>query len=188
MMRSRLDMPRSSGNTPDNIFLEFVDVPIGKRDSPHHFDNLEPTVFVERALEDIGEMIKVDGFVITAFGCRNQPRRRSVVEAKVALDDLFQADFLGPVDYTIRFGEMDEQSDRRETVVVLTEFPLRRGAGKLRQKTSEFIEHCCVPSGIRDCDKEGVAGAPEGVFAQSRRSEFLGRAGPRHHESRRSVR
>src|SRR5580700_2756727 len=48
------------GGAPDYIVLELVDLAIGVHQFPHHFDNAEPTGFINRAHDDAGEMIEVD--------------------------------------------------------------------------------------------------------------------------------
>src|ERR1700728_1707492 len=75
------------GGAPQQIILELVALAVGVDDFPHHLDDLSAAFFVQRAVEETGEMIKVDGFVLRGRCLVDQFVGGGVVEREAALDD-----------------------------------------------------------------------------------------------------
>jgi hypothetical protein len=79
------------GDAPDRILLELVDGAVGIGDVPHHFDDLEPSVLVEGALEDARELVKIDGVAVALLGLFDEALGRGVVEPEALLDQVLEA-------------------------------------------------------------------------------------------------
>src|SRR5260370_6882335 len=60
------------GGAPDHVLLEFAHPPVSIDDFPHHLDNSPPAGLVERAVDQAGEMIEVDGIAIGRTGFVDQ--------------------------------------------------------------------------------------------------------------------
>src|SRR3979490_1502236 len=57
-----------SGGPPEQVVLEFGDVTVRVGDLPHHFDDPAPSGFVERAVDEAGEMIEIDRLMLGLRG------------------------------------------------------------------------------------------------------------------------
>src|SRR5215213_11025963 len=63
------------GNAPDQIVLELRSRAVGISDRPHHLDQAQPLAFVERSVEQTGEMIEIDRLFIGDRGLFDQLAR-----------------------------------------------------------------------------------------------------------------
>src|SRR6204780_2879577 len=79
--------PEQIGGAPQEVILELIALAVGIDDFPHHFDDLGAAFFVQRAVEETGEMIKVDGFVLRRRCLVDQFVGGVVVEREAAFDD-----------------------------------------------------------------------------------------------------
>ncbi len=59
------------GDAPDRVFLEFIDHAVGKRDVPQHFHDFLASIVVERAFQDAGEMVEIDGLAVALLAHRD---------------------------------------------------------------------------------------------------------------------
>src|SRR5688500_7561963 len=55
--------------TPHDIVLELADLAVGVDHLPHHLDDAEPALLVDRTHDDAGETIEIDG---VALGTRRR--------------------------------------------------------------------------------------------------------------------
>src|SRR6476659_10510999 len=64
--------PEQVGRAPDDVILELGHLAIGIDQLPHHLDDALAALFVERAHDDAGEVIEVDGLALDLGSVRNQ--------------------------------------------------------------------------------------------------------------------
>src|SRR6478752_7117337 len=56
--------PQQIGGAPHQVILELRDASVCQHDFPHHLDNTEAARFVERSVDQAGEVIEIDGFLL----------------------------------------------------------------------------------------------------------------------------
>src|SRR3989442_14736638 len=127
---------------PDEIVLEFGYAIVGVDDLPHHFDDAQAARFVERAIEQAGEMIDIDRLLLGLGGLGHKLVGRRVIKLEATLDDRVQLAALDLRYVAVDRGGMDEQRRRRQTIVVVFE-PARMlvAAGQLGHELLEGFEH-----------------------------------------------
>ena len=78
------------GGAPQQIVLQLVAAAVGIDDLPHHLDDAGAAALVERAVERMGEMIKVDRFLLGRRRLGDQFFGRRIVERKALLEHVVQ--------------------------------------------------------------------------------------------------
>src|SRR4249920_2944692 len=56
-----------TSRAPDHVILELADLSVRVYKLPHHLDDAQPTILIDRTHDDAGEMIEIDR---VAFGPR----------------------------------------------------------------------------------------------------------------------
>ena len=69
------------GGPPDQVVLEFGDAAVRVDHFPHHLDHAPPSVLVERAVDQAGEVIEIDRLVL-GFGRLERRARRSAASSR----------------------------------------------------------------------------------------------------------
>src|SRR5262249_49852856 len=67
------------GSAPNHVLLEFAHPSVSIDDFPHHLDNAPPPRIVDRAVDQAGEMIEIDGVAIRSRRLLDELRGRFFV-------------------------------------------------------------------------------------------------------------
>ena len=137
-----------------DIVLELVHLAVGIDDLPHHLDDAQTPGFVERAIEQAGEAIEIDGFAIGGGRSLDQRVGLRVVEIELLSQDRAQLVVLLLFFLAVDGHDMNEQRRGREPVIAGLE--LRRGFrpfAEFGQKAFQGIEHArAVSEGNGGCN------------------------------------
>src|ERR1700756_5356068 len=74
------------GGAPDDVVLELTDLAVGIDQLPHHLDDALAALFIERAHDDAGETIEIDGLALDLSGIGDEPVRGAAIEPEMAFD------------------------------------------------------------------------------------------------------
>ena len=130
------------GGAPKEIVLQFVAGAVGVDDLPHHLDEAGPAGFVERAVEQAGEMIEVDGLVLGERRLVDQFVGGGVVEREAVLDHRVQLVALALRHFAVDRGGMHEQRRRGEPVITVGELARMSVAlDEFGDEITECFEH-----------------------------------------------
>ena len=116
-----METPSSSATRQMELSSNSWIFAVGEGDIPHHFDDLEPAILVEGALQDAGELVKADRIAVALLGLFDQASGRGVVEPEALFKHRFQASSLGPVQVAVGGGDMHQQRGGGEPVIFLIE-------------------------------------------------------------------
>ena len=164
------------GNAPNRIFLEFIGDAIGISDVPQHLYDFLTAIIIEGALQDTGKMVEIHRLAVALFRRRDQFRSGFWVEAESLLDDACRqaasagssapeggavavmdvatgelwvsacAPRFGEIRVAVHIGDMNEQGNRRETIILLVKAPGGRfRPADLGDKVLQGIEHSGSP-------------------------------------------
>ena len=109
------------GGAPHNVVLEFIGLTVGKHHLPHHLHHAPAAPLVEGAIDQMGEVIKVDRLVLGRRRLVDQFIGARIVERKAALDHGAQGVALALRHVAVDGGRVHQQSCRRQTIVVVSE-------------------------------------------------------------------
>jgi hypothetical protein len=103
------------------IILKLVAAAVGINDFPHHFHDAGAAFLIQRPVEQAGEVIKVDGFVL-GLGCLvDQLVGQGVIEAEAPLDDGMKLVAFARRHVAVDGRGVHEQRHRCEAVIVVGE-------------------------------------------------------------------
>src|SRR5712691_3104607 len=87
--------PQQVGGAPDDVVLELVGGPVRIGGFPHHLDDAPAPFLVERAIDQVGEMIEVDRLAVRRDRGVEQLGGARLVEVEAIFEDVVQAVALG---------------------------------------------------------------------------------------------
>src|SRR5205823_3809212 len=115
---------------------------IGVDDLPHHLDDTAAALFIQRAVELAGEVIKIDCLLLGLRGFGQEAVRIEVIEPEPPLDHCVQR-----VALDVRYGAvngrgMDQERGSGEPVIVVVELArMLVAAAEFRHEPSEALKH-----------------------------------------------
>ena len=114
---------------PDNVVLELADLAVRIYQLPHHLDDTEPALLIDRTHDDAGEMIEIDRLAFSPRRRRDQMIRRTVIELEAAFDQTVQFAFLDRARLAIERDDVNQQRGRRQQIpgIVKREIRIRTG-------------------------------------------------------------
>src|SRR5215471_4128595 len=134
--------PQQVRRPPDHILLEFRYTTVSIDHFPHHLDQTQAAILVERAVDQAGEMVEVDGIAISRDGGVNQRGGGRIVKGKPVFEQGVQFVALDARHVSIDGGDVNQQRGRREPVIVIREMRLLLGtAREIGKKLLERFEH-----------------------------------------------
>ena len=132
--------PQQIGDAPHQVILEFVDAP-----SANTISHIISTIprrpgFVERAVDQAGEMIEVDRLVLGERADIDQLLGRGLVEGETRLEQRMQLVALGRGHVAVDGRGVNQQRGGREAIIVFLESArVLFAAGQLRDKILQRI-------------------------------------------------
>src|ERR1041385_4359007 len=115
--------PQEIGGAPHQIILEFVDASVRENHLPHHLDDTEAPCFVERAVDQAGEVIKVDRLVVGPRAGIDQRVGCGVIECEARLEHRAQPVAFDAGHVAVDGRGVDQQGGCGEPIVVFLEAP-----------------------------------------------------------------